>query len=154
MSEKGLAQSDVGALFHSVLFAYQKALRDVLGEVSSSIITGRTVPIIEKIIGKASPGLVQAEDMDEALKKFADLLMASELAGRADVKKEGEKYILDIYGCVFAGHVHDMLDPKDVTCPWGIIAMSIAQKTNKQKVKMALSKFSPEGSRTPIELEP
>ena len=81
MSEGKLIQLDIAAVFHSILFAYQRIIIDFLGEVSSRVLTARTMPLIEKIIEKASPGLVNAEDMDAPLKNlqicwlFLDLLV-------------------------------------------------------------------------------
>jgi len=147
-----LGQMDVGALFHSVLFAHQKALKGILGERITTIITGATLPTIEKVLGKASSRIVRAERTEDALKRFADLLLVSELISGANIRKEGSGYLMEIDGCAFAEHVHHMLNPKDVTCPWAIIAMSIAQKASGQGVKMSLSEFTPKGSKTLIEL--
>ncbi|MCP8313291.1 MAG: hypothetical protein H3Z53_02805 [archaeon] len=157
LSERRLAQSDISVLFHSVLFAHQMALRNNLGEIPSAVITTKVVPIIEGMIEKDFPELANAENTDDALKKFIDLLRASGFVLRANIEKDGEKYILNIDGCVFGGHVHPMLKPKDVTCPWAILAMSIIQKRsilqkiNNRRVKMNLSEFSPSGSKTLIE---
>lgn len=151
LSEGRLVQSDVVAIFHSALFGYQKVLRDALGEASTSAVTALTVPIVQRVIEKTSPELAKAESIDDALKRFSDLLMASDLVKRVDVEEAGEKRILHIDGCAFAEHVHDMLRPKDVTCPWAIFATSIAQGTCKRKMKMNLSEFTPLGSKTPIE---
>lgn len=154
MSQKGLAQLDVAALFHCVLFAYQKALRDILGPTPTSDFTlFHAVPIIETILGKASPELASAVDADDALRKFAKLLVASVLVEKVEIKEEPERYTLVIDGCSFAEYVHDLLNPKDVTCPWGIIAMATVQRISKRSVRMSLSEFSPKGSVTPIELK-
>jgi len=128
LSEGKLAQLDVAAVFHSILFAYQRIIMDFLGEVSSSVLTARTMRLVERMIEKASPELAKAENADVALRKLADLLVDSGFVHKADVEKEGEKCILDIDGCIFAEHVHNMLKPKDVTCPWAIFAMSVIQK--------------------------
>jgi hypothetical protein len=154
LSQKGLAQLDVVALFHSVLFSYQTALRDVLGQTASSVIIFHAVPTIETILGKASPELASAVDADDALRRFAKLLMASGLVERVEVKEEPAGYTLVVDGCSFAEHVHGLLNPKDVTCPWGIIAASAVQRISKRSVRMSLSEFSQKGSKTPIELKP
>jgi len=151
LSERKLVQLDVAAVFHNILFAYQRIIMDFQGEVSSSVIAARALPFVEKIIEKVSPELANAENIGVALKKLADLLIDSGLVNKASIEKEGEKYILDIDGCVFAEHVHNMLKPKDVTCPWAIFAMSVVQKTSERRVKISLSEFNPLGSKTPIE---
>jgi len=70
LSEGKLAQLDIAAVFHSIPFAYQRIIIDFLGEVSSTVLTARTMPLIEKIIERASPELVTAEDMDTALRNL------------------------------------------------------------------------------------
>jgi hypothetical protein len=151
LSEGTLNQLDVAAVFHSILFAYQRIIMDFLGEVPSSVITARTLHFVEKTIERASPTLANAEKMDVALRKLADLLVASGFVSKVDIEKEGERCILEIDGCAFAEHVHNMLKPKDVTCPWAIFAMSVVQKTSERRVKISLSEFTPLGSKTPIE---
>jgi len=150
LTGKKLAQLDVGALFHGVLFAHQKVLKEVLGQTPSFVIATHTIPIFEIVNEKAALALANTEDSDEALNKFAKLLMNSELVKKVSLEKHSHGYSFNANGCAFASHIHDMLEPKDVTCPWGIIAMSIAQKTSNRKVKMSLSEFHPEGANTPI----
>ena len=70
MSEGKLIQLDIAAVFHSILFTYQRIIIDFLGEVSSRVLTARTMPLIEKIIEKASPDLVNAENMMLPLKNL------------------------------------------------------------------------------------
>jgi len=152
LTGKKLTQLDVASLFHGVLFAYQKALKDVLGQTPSSLIAKQAIPIFERIDEKAALGLANTKSPDKALNKFAKLLMDSELAKKVSLEKHSQGYNFDVDGCAFASHVHDMLQPKDVTCPWAIIAMSIVQKTSNRKVEMSLSEFYPEGSKTPIVL--
>ncbi len=151
MSEGKLAQLDVAAVFHGILFAYQRIIMDFMGEVSSAVLTARTMPIVERMIEKTSPELAKAENADVALRKLADLLVASGFVSKARVEKKGEKRILEVDGCALAEHVHNMLRPKDVTCPWAIFAMSVVQRTSERKVKISLSEFTPLGSKTQIE---
>jgi hypothetical protein len=110
----------------------------------------QTIPILEKIDKKASLELANAKNPDEALKKFAKLLMDSELVKKVGLEKHSQGYSLHINGCAFAHHIHDMLEPKDVTCPLAIIVMSIAQKTSNRKVEISLSEILPDGTKTPI----
>lgn len=152
MSERKLSESDLGALFHTVLFAYQKTLRQTFGDTPSLMLTKFTIPIIEKILDKASPELLKANDVDVALQEFADLIVASGFVRSAKITEDGEKRVLDLDECIFADHVHSMLNiDSDVTCPWAIIAISLARKFNSRDVKVALSKITSSGSKTSIE---
>lgn len=151
MPEEKLDQFDVAAIFHGILFAYQKTVMNFLGETPSSVITAQTIPVIEEIIERASPSLTNVEKAEEALRRLVDLLRASGFVGEARIEMKDGKCILDIDGCIFADHMHSMLKTKDVTCPWAIFAMSVIQKTTKRRVKISLSEFSTLGSRTHIE---
>jgi hypothetical protein len=152
LSQGRSVHPDVAAVFHCVLFAYQKAQRDILGEASSSIVVDQVVPIIESILGKAASGLVNSKDADDALRKLSQFLVASGLVEKVEIKRGVGRYHMDIDGCMFAEHVHDLLKPKDVTCPLAVFAMAIAQKTGKQKAKISPSEITPKGAKTTIEL--
>ena len=142
---------DVAALFHSVLFAYQKVLRDAAGDLPTQTVTSLCVPVVEAALGKVAPGLTETDNVETALSKLGKLLVASKHAERAYVTKEGVSFVMNIEGCPFAAHAHDVLRPKDVTCPWGIIAMAIAKKVGKRETKLHFSDFTPTGAKTLIE---
>ena len=129
------------------MFAYQKAIRDVGLKDLPSPITEDTIPILKSLI---SPEFVDTENSEEALKKFADLLIASEFVKRADITKDGENYILGIDRCIFAEHIHNKLKPTDVTCPWAIMMMAIAEKTSHRKVMINPSHYTKHGTKTLI----
>jgi len=144
-------QLDIAALFHTVLFAYQKTLEEIAGDDATSIVASRVMPMVEEMTGEVFPELAGLDNPDDALGKFADLLGASEMVREMNMEKDGERYAVGIDGCAFADHVHSMTRPKDVTCPWAIIAMAIVQKSSKRNVRMTLSEFTAKGSETTIE---
>ena len=150
-ARRKLSVFEIAAFFHGVLFAYQKIIREVLGDVSSSVIANQTMPLIERILGKSSPQLMKIKDVDEALEMFAKMLTDSGFVKEAKLERKNERRSLNVKGCIFAEHVHSMLDLKDVTCPYGIFAFSIAQKAGKRKVRLGLSDFTINGSKTTIE---
>ena len=63
-----------------------------------------------------------------------------------------ERYVVRVDGCVWAGHIHEELKPKDVTCPFALLAMSIFEKVLNGKVRVADSEYFKTGTRTRIEL--
>ena len=145
------SQLDIGAMFHGVLFAYQKTLASLAKEDEIKMLTEITLPIVEETISKAFPELAKHETPDEVFRWFADLLKASTLVRKISITKEGDKYVLDIDGCAFGDHVHSKLEPKDVTCPWAIIAVAMAKKTCEREVRIEYSDFTPSGAITLIE---
>jgi hypothetical protein len=148
--EKKLPELDVAALFHSILFAYQKVLRDAAGETVTETITTLSVPVVREIVERASPGLLEGTP-DDVLKRVADLLEASGFVRDVDIERNDQKYVLRCQGCTLAEHVHNMLKPKDVTCPWAIFMTAALQSASKRKVKVNRSEFDPSGSKTTIE---
>ena len=63
-----------------------------------------------------------------------------------------KRYILHVDGCVWAPHIHRELKPRDVTCPFALIAMAIFEEVLKGKVKVADSEYYENGTKTRIEL--
>lgn len=51
-------------------------------------------------------------------------------------------------GCTFAQEIHQTLHPTDVTCPYGIIAFYLAERSSGRRVKKALSEFTETDSHT------
>jgi hypothetical protein len=117
------------------------------------MLTKLTLPTIEKVLDKATPEIMKAKDLDDALQKFAVLIVNSGFVRSAKITKNDQKYVFDLDGCLFADHIHNLLNPKDVTCPWAITAMSLARKFSGRDVKVAPSEITPSGMKTPIEFQ-
>ena len=150
MSQDSLSQLDLAALFHAIVFGYQKVLRDAVGELPTATVTSLCIPVDTQILETASPQLLSSTGVDLALQRFGNLLTASQFAKESGVESRGDKYVITVEGCAFATHVHDMLHPTDVTCPYGIVAAAIVQKVGGRRMKPSLSQFTPTGSRTEI----
>jgi len=67
-------------------------------------------------------------------------------------KLDPAKYVLHVGERVWASHIHEELEPRDVTCPFALITMSIFQEALKDKVKVADSEYYKDGTKTRIEL--
>jgi len=145
-----LSQLDAAALFHSVLFAYQKALGDVLTTNTAQIVLPRMMPYLDRIRAHTEFKSIENEDPERTLRQFGDLLVRSKLAANVEVEKTKKGFVFAVKGCVFAGHIHKMLDPRDVTCPYGIIAYYLAERSG-MRVQKGLTTFTPWDSFTAIE---
>ncbi|RLF14547.1 MAG: hypothetical protein DRJ97_06040 [Thermoprotei archaeon] len=138
-------------LLHSLLFAYQKATREVLGPVSA-IFVPPLLDAVRTISEAVGIDLVKGEDLDEVLQNYLGLLKDIGLVEGARLEKLGpNKYLLGIDKCIYAKAVHEALKPSGVTCLHGLIAMAIFEKLAGRKVKLNESRFLPEGSETVIE---
>ena len=89
---------------------------------------------------------VDGETIDKVFENFQ-----KELKKTTFEKLEPEKYVFSVDGCAFSNPCHTLLDPKDVTCTYALIVMSLFQAKTGKKVKPTLSEFSPEGAKTIIE---
>ena len=142
---------DIPTFFHSILFAYQKKLSDILGPGEAVFVHPvlETFNIIEREKGLH---IIDGETTDEVLKNFQDQLQKTGLVKKVSFEKLGpEKYLFVVDGCAFANPCHQLLEPKDVTCTYAFIVMALFQSITGKTVKPALSEFSPEGAKTVIE---
>jgi len=141
---------DMPTFFHTILFAYQKRLEDILGsgEVIFVHPVLETISLIEKEKGL---NLIQGETLDEIYENFSKQLVRSKVVKKAWFEKLGpERYVLHVEECAFAGFSHSLLKPKDVICPFALIAMSIFQSVVGRKVKVSDSEFTIDGTKTLI----
>lgn len=142
---------DIPTFFHSVLFAYQKKLKAILGSGEAVFVHPvlETINLIERENGFK---LIRGEKLDEIMENFANDLMSTAFVKEASFEKLGpEKYLFKLDGCAFSEQCHKLLEPKDVTCTYSLIAMAIFQLITGKKVKPAMSDFSPKGAKTVIE---
>ncbi len=142
---------DIPTFFHSILFAYQKKLKDILGP-GEAVFVHPVLETFHLIAREKGIKMVDGETVDEIFENFQKELKKTGLVKEATFEKlEPEKYVFHVDGCAFSNPCHTLLDPKDVTCTYALIAMSLFQAKTGKKVKPALSEFSPEGAKTIIE---
>jgi hypothetical protein len=149
-----LAESDatlnVPALFHAILFAYQKKLHEVL-DSGDAIFVHPVLETISKIDKKSGLSMIRGGSLAEIFENFAKDLEASKVVEKAWFEKNGaESYTFYIEGCAFAAATHDLQKPKDVVCPIALVAMSIFQSVTGKKVQLTESEFTSDGCKTPI----
>ena len=142
---------DVGTLLHNLLFSYQRAAKEVLGD-GHEVIYHPTLDLLLKIEGRAKLKLTSAKTLDEALTNLSTFLVRAQVLKNFGYRKgEDGKYTVSVEGCVWAGHIHHELEPENVICPWAMIAMALVQKFEVERLKENGSKYSIDGSETIIE---
>ena len=141
---------DIPALFHTILFAYQKKLNEVLGS-GEAIFVHPVLETINRIDKEKGLHSIRGKTLQEVFDNFAKDLMASKAVAKAHFEKTGpESYMFHVEGCYFASHVHDLLKPKDVVCPLALVAMAIYQSVTGKKAQLTESEFTPDGCKTRI----
>lgn len=146
---------DMEGFFHTVLFAYQKSVKDILGSGEATLIH----PILDKIIlvtNKYNFSSAKEENFDNIVENFLEDLLKKGVVKGVDFEEiEEEKYLLHIKGCRFSKHIHEFLNTKDTTCPLALAVMTFLQASTGKKVLPTDSEYTKTGTKTIIEfLEP
>jgi hypothetical protein len=138
-------------LFHSLLFAYHKKMREFSGPDAAASV----LPFLEVYLDRSDyTRFTEAEDFDaiDILENFGELLVESHLIQSYEVLRTKEGLRFAVRGCVFARKVHGLLDPRDVSCPFGMLASSLIEKKYGKSVADVLSTFTEFDSETDIKL--
>ena len=149
--EKFALRGEKIALFmHEILFAYQKSMREILGS-GSAVFLHPTLDTLNKINKQARKSLTEGKNIDQIFgilaKTFSNTGIVKELRFEKIAPK---KYVLYVNGCVWAPHIHNNLKPKELICPFALIAMAVFGDVTKSKVKTVDSEYLENGSRTEI----
>lgn len=135
------------SMLHALHFALQKAVRHVLDEPGSRVIDSKMIDILMDVLA-ASSLLSSGGDV---LENYVTLLKRSGLVGDVSLEKASDdRYLLKFENCIFASNVHPLLKPKDVTCLWAYVAMSLYMKATGQKPELVDSYFTDTGSKTEL----
>ena len=144
---------DAEILFHVLLFAYAKTVRDIM-KTGQVVLVHPTLNLLREISEKEGIELIKGKTVDEAFERFSSMVKDSGLVKEVQFEKLGpEKYMLHVDKCIYAKRLHQSLKPlcKDATCRYALIAMAILEKFCKNNAKLNPSDFTPEGTNTIIE---
>jgi hypothetical protein len=145
------SEINVPALLPSMFFAYQKSNREILGSGEKTLIHPM-LATLELVYNKQKIDLTKGKTLDEVFDNFAkELEKTGYVKGVHFEKTQPLKYIFHIDNCRFAPHVHDLLHPKDITCPFAIMAETLFQKVTAKEVRANDSNFTKTGQKTIIE---
>ena len=151
MSEEQKYMMDIGTILHNLFFSYQKSSKKILG-TGSEVFVDPTINLLLTIEEEDRLKLVSSQTLEEALKNFGDFLVKSKVIHSYNVEKTGEeKYAFRVNECVWAGHIHKTIEPKDVVCPFGLVAMALYKKFTGSRVNERESTYFPNGSQTTLE---
>ena len=147
-----LDYNDVGTLLHGMLFAYQKAVKDVLG-TGSAVFVHPILEIVRRIGGRTGVNLMSGSNVDEVFANLSTIVPTAGIMKAFRFEKLGhQRYVVHVEECVWAPHIHHELKPKDVTCPFALLAMAVFEEATKGKIRVMDSEYSQNGTKTTIEL--
>lgn len=149
--KEGLDPLDIGTLLHGILFAYQKTTKDTLG-TGAAIFVHPVLNIIKGISKRSGVSLIKGSNIDEVFENLSRVMPTTGLVKSFGLEKLScNTYILHVDECAWATHIHSELKPRDVTCPYALVAMSIFEEVLGCRVKVADSEYTENGCRTRIE---
>jgi len=136
---------------HAVFFAYQKTLKNLLNS-GSAIFVDPIINLLLKIEDEERLKLVNSETLEEALQNFGNFLVKAKVIKACNIEKMNEdKYVFTVEDCVWAGHIHRTIQPKDVVCPFGLVAMALYKRYTGGTVNDKESTYYANGSETVLE---
>lgn len=145
---------DIGTIFHNLFFAYQKSTKSTLGS-GSEIFVNPTLDLLLHIEVQEHLKLVNSKNLETALTNWASFLVKAKVVGKANFTKIGQdKYVFKVEDCIWAKHIHKELEPKDVTCPYALVAMALYRKFKSHAVNERESQYTPNGCETVLESLP
>jgi len=137
----------VPLVFHSIIYAYQKTIRETLGSTDTAILK-----LIDTICENIRLlGIDFNAGFENAVKTIIDKSAEYNLGEVTLEKIEGGGYLFRVKHCPWAPYLHKQLKPKDVTCPRALIAMAAFQASTGEIVYVADSEYSEDGTATRIE---
>ena len=143
--------ADMCSFFHTILFAYQKSVKDVLGSGEAVLIH----PILDKIVlvtTKQNLSAAKGETFDEILENFLEDILKKGIVKWVGFEEiEDEKYLFSVKGCSYSKHIHELLNTKDTTCPLALAVMAFLQSSTGKKVRPTDSEYTKTGTKTIIE---
>lgn len=160
LGEVGLAESaqltknllEVGTLYHSLLFSYQRALKRH-GGTGANIYIHPTINHLLEMDEQGGLKLDESKTFEEAVLAFTDFLKRSKIVKNCTLQKTGEgRYIFRVEGCIWSGKVHTrQVSLNDVTCPYAIVAMALYKKYNGFISNENESEYFHDGTETILE---
>jgi hypothetical protein len=143
---------EVGALYHSLLFSYQRGLRKHMGESAKIYVH----PAIEHLLQMDEEGgikLAESKSFEDAVSAFGDFLARSKMVKSCGLEKiDDDKYVFKVEGCVWAGKVHTrQVNLRDVTCPYALVTMALYKKYKGIVSQENESEYFYHGTKTILE---
>jgi hypothetical protein len=143
---------EVGTVYHSLLFSYQRGLKKHMGS-SANIYAHPAIDHLLKMDEEGGVKLAESKSFEAAVTAFSDFLARSKIVKNSTLEKiDEDKYVFKVEGCVWAGKVHTrQVSLKDVTCPYALIAMALYKKYKGIISKENDSEYFYNGTQTTLE---
>jgi hypothetical protein len=143
---------EVGTIYHSLLFSYQRALKFHMGSRANIYVN----PAIDHLLKMDEEGglkLDKSKTFEEAVSAFTGFLVRSKMVKNCGLEKVSEdKYAFRVEGCIWSSKVHTrQVSLKDVTCPYALVAMALYKKYKGFVSNENESEYFSNGTETVLE---
>ena len=119
---------EVGTIYHSLLFSYQRALKFHMGSRANIYVN----PAIDHLLKMDEEGglkLDKSKTFEEAVSAFTDFVVRSKIVKNCNLEKVDEdKYAFRVEGAWSSKSHTREVSLKDVTCPYALVAMALYKK--------------------------
>lgn len=155
--ERKIKMSEVGSLFHSLLFSYEDLLVDMYGKHAREMLP-YLVERLSLFDFERDGILLPGKPLEENLAHIQKFLSGNDVIQDVRITPLGNMgYKVDVKGCAFAkAGIHKTLKLKEgPTCPWVLLIAGLLQRAagDKYDVHIGSSDFTEYDTYTTIELK-
>ncbi len=138
-------------VYHSMLYAYQKALGAAFSPKVGSVLTRTMLRQLQLHVAKEeTPTLCKPH---VALEEFEKLLIQHRLVGDIKITRIQRGFEVNVRGCKFAGKWHPEL-PQASICLWALSVAAIVAKATPDRAHINVtSQLTADGSHSQVILE-
>jgi Lrp/AsnC family transcriptional regulator for asnA, asnC and gidA len=156
-AERKIQMSEIGSLFHSLLFSYEDLLIDMYGKHAREMLPY----LVERLAlfdFEKDGILLPGKPLEENLAHIQKFLSHADVIQDVKIAPLGNNgYKVEVKGCAFAkAGIHKTLKLKEgPTCPWVLLIAGLLQRAagDKYDVHIGSSEFTDEDTYTTIELK-
>lgn len=155
--ERKIQMSEIGSLFHSLLFSYEDLLIDMYGKHAREMLP-YLVERLSLFDFEKDGILLPGKPLEENLAHIQKFLSHTDVIQDVKITPLGNNgYKVDVKGCAFAkAGIHKTLKLKEgPTCPWVLLIAGLLQRAagDKYDVHIGSSEFTEFDTYTTIELK-
>lgn len=153
-----MTAGELGSMFHSLLFAYEKVLYNFYGTKEAKQLFTYIIEELIPILYDEQNKVIDKElSIEENMKRLAYYFGNEDLLKGISIDKINDNtFVIDIEECSFAKEgIHALLDMKGGSCPYALIAAAVLTSVEGegQYVNVGESEFTDVGSKTYLKLE-
>jgi hypothetical protein len=155
---KKIDSGQLGSMFHSLLFAYEKVFLNFYGkEESKALFSYLIEELIPILYDEKNLVVDNSLSIEENVNRFAHFISNDDfIKGLKFTKISDNEYTISLEECAFAKEgIHSILDMKGGSCPYALLAAAVLSSVEgeDQYIQIGESEFTELGSKTILKIE-